>query len=617
MEILDRINSPEDIKKLDADEIRILCREIRSFIVENVSKTGGHLASNLGVVELTVAIHRVFDTEKDRLVFDVGHQSYVHKILTGRRAAFSTLRQFGGIAGFPKPGESIHDANIAGHASEAISVALGMARGRTLNGEDGSVIALIGDGTLTGGIAYEALNDAGDSKEPLVVILNDNGMAITPNVGGISHHLGDLSIKPGYITFKKLYRRFVRAIPFGDILYRITHSIKKAIKGVLLHSNMFEEIGFHYLGPVDGHDVEKLTEVLTWAKEFREPVLVHAITTKGKGYLFSERDPDKYHGVSSFDPMTGNTEKSMDTNFSEVFGRKMTALAQKDKRICAITAAMVSGTGLSDFAFRFPKRFFDVGIAEEHGAAMAAGLGKKGMLPVFAVYSTFLQRAYDLIIQDTAIEKVHVVFGVDRAGLVGEDGETHHGVFDVAYLCSIPGMTVFCPASYKELEDMLEHALFKESGPVAVRYPRGGEGDYKEGGVFPCAVVRPGGDFTLVTYGTMVNTAADAAKALEKQGISVEIIKLGRINPIDFAPIIQSVQKTRRLMVLEECVASGSVGERTAAAIAQAGVCAKSVILKNLGDTFVPHGDSDKLRSLRGIDTASVIQTIVEACSHG
>lgn len=614
MEILNRIHSPEDVNRLSPEETNALCEEIRAFLVKHVSKTGGHLASNLGVVELTVAIHRVFDTSKDRLVFDVGHQSYVHKILTGRRDGFNNLRQYGGIAGFPKPSESEHDAFIAGHASESISVALGMARARTLKGEKDSIIALIGDGSLTGGMAYEALSDAGASKEPLIVILNDNGMAIARNVGGISRHLAKLRAKRGYISFKKAYRRFVSVVPFGGALYRVTHNIKKALKGMLLHCSMFEDMGFRYLGPVDGHDVEKLTETLTWAKEFNEPVLLHVITQKGKGYLHAERDPDKYHGVSRFDPQTGSVEKSMDTNFSAVFGMKMVELAKVDRRICGITAAMVDGTGLADFAFRFPKRFFDVGIAEEHGAAMAAGMAKKGLLPVFAVYSTFLQRSYDLIMQDVAIEKNHVVFGVDRAGLVGEDGETHHGVFDVAYLCSVPGMTIMAPASYRELEEMLEFAIYNMTGPVAIRYPRGSEGAYKSGGVSSCKVCRTGKDFTIVTYGTMINTAEAAASALEKLGISVEILKLGVINPIPLKPIFRSVEKTRRIMVLEEVVSMGSIGEQIGAALTENGIFTRKVILQNLGSEFITHGSREKLRQLCGIDTETVVRVIEGAC---
>ncbi len=611
MEILSKINSPDDIKQLNEEELPILCDEIREFLTENVSKTGGHLSSNLGVVELTVAIHRVFDTTSDRLVFDVGHQSYVHKILTGRRDKFHTLRQFGGIAGFPKPAESEHDAFIAGHASNSISVALGIARARTRQGKNYSVIALIGDGALTGGLSYEALNDAGESGEPLIVILNDNGMAIDSNVGGISRHLAQLRLKPGYLSFKKAYRRVTAKIPGGKAIYRFTHNVKTMFKQAALHCSMFEDMGFHYLGPVDGHDLSRMTELLSWARELNEPVIIHAITKKGKGYAFSEENPDEYHGVSKFDAETG-VEMKKEKTFSSVFGEKLLELAQNDVRICAITAAMASGTGLIEFEKNLPDRFFDVGIAEAHGAALAAGAAKQGMLPVFAVYSTFLQRAYDMLLHDTAISDLHVVFGVDRAGLVNGDGETHHGVFDVAYLSSVPNMTVLCPASFNELQDMLEFALFKLSGPVAIRYPRGGEGEYKGGGVSASKLLREGVDITVVTHGIITNTALKAAEMLAYKGIEAEIIKLDFVNPLDMRAIKKSVRKTGRLLVLEECVSAGSAGERIAANLMQSGIALKKVILKNLGSGFVTHGSREDLLRMCEIDAESVAKAILE-----
>lgn len=611
MDILNKIDSPADVKKLDENQLLDLTRELREFLVDSISQTGGHLASNLGVVELTVAIHRVFDTSKDRLIFDVGHQSYVHKLLTGRREKFNKLREFGGISGFPKPSESVHDACVAGHASSSISVALGMARARTLTRRDYNVIAVVGDGALTGGLTYEALSDAGESGEPLIIVLNDNGMSITPNVGGIAKYLSRQRLKPSYLSFKKHYRRFMEVIPGGRHIYKFTHSIKTAVKEALLHCSMFEEMGLQYVGPVDGHDINRLIDVLTWAKKQTEPVLIHVITQKGKGYAFSEETPDKYHGVSKFNPEIGLPQDCA-ANFSLIFGEELAVLAKKDLRICAITAAMTSGTGLTTFAQQFPQRFFDVGIAEEHGAAMAAGLSSQGMVPVYAVYSTFLQRAYDMLIHDIAISGLHVVLAVDRAGLVGEDGETHHGVFDVGFLCSIPNMKVYCPASFSELKDMLKYAVNKDKGPVAIRYPRGCEGAYTEGGTANTNLLRTGTDISIITYGTSVNTALEAADKLETRGISSEIIKLGCINPIDFKQIEASAMKTQRILVLEECVEEGCVGQRIAAYLAQNQIDTKCFLLKNLGNRFVSHGKMETLRKKCKIDADSVIATIME-----
>ncbi|MBR6259030.1 MAG: 1-deoxy-D-xylulose-5-phosphate synthase, partial [Oscillospiraceae bacterium] len=568
--MLSRISSPEDVKKLNKEELPLLCSEIREFLVESVSKTGGHLASNLGAVELTVAIHRVFDTSKDRLVFDVGHQCYVHKMLTGRRDAFGTLRMTGGIAGFPKPSESIHDAFIAGHASNSISVALGMARARTLEGKDHSVIAFIGDGALTGGLSYEGLSDAGDSGERLIVILNDNGMSIRKNVGGIARHLARQRLKGNYLLFKKYYRKVMDKLPGGKAFYRFTHKLKTAVKNAVFSCSLFEEMGFRYIGPVDGHDVEKLEEVMRWAKEASEPVLIHAITTKGKGYAYSEENPDAYHGVSKFDPKTGYSGSGND--FSAVFGDAVTSLAEKNDRIIAVTAAMTDGVGLTKFAKRFPKRFFDVGIAEEHAVSMCAGAAQEGLLPVCAIYSVFLQRSYDQLLHDTALLGEHVIFAVDRAGLVGADGETHHGVFDVSYLLSVPGMSVLSPASFEELRDMLAFAADKLTGPVAVRYPRGGEGKYKGGGVAPSKVLRTGEDVTIITYGIQINDALSAADALAGQNIDAEVIKLDFLAPLDMKTIAVSAEKTGRVLVFEETAGGTGVGARIIAALKPEGL---------------------------------------------
>ncbi len=611
MEILNKISSPRDLRELSKTELLQLCGEIREFLIENISETGGHLASNLGVVELTVAIHKVFDTERDRLVFDVGHQCYVHKMLTGRLKDFSTLRQTNGLAGFPKPSESVHDSFIAGHASNSISVALGMARARTMRKQNYDVIALTGDGALTGGLAYEALNDAGVSNEPLIIILNDNGMAITPNMGGIAHHLSMLRMKPGYIELKNNYKKFLQRVPGGQHIYKWTSGIKNAIKDSILPCSMFEDMGFEYFGPVDGHDIEKLTEVLTWAKERKCPAIVHVITVKGKGYKFSERHPDEYHGVSKFDFKTGlnfNGER----DFSAVFGKKLEQLVEQDEKIIAITAAMRNGTGLERFSRLYPDRFFDVGIAEGHAVSMASGAAKQGLTPVFAVYSTFLQRAVDMVIHDAAILSNHVVFGVDRAGIVGGDGETHQDVFDVAFWSSVPGMKIFCPASFAELEDMLERAVCHETGPVAVRYPRGGEGRYKAGGSDAARRVTEGTDFTIVTYGTLINETLNAYDILKNRGISVEVIKLGVINPLDADIIKDSVLKTKRLMVVEECVSAGCIGERIAAVLLKERLDIKCLLLKNLGERFVQHGAPKDIKNLYGIDADGISDAVIK-----
>ncbi len=613
--ILEHIASPEDVKKLNSEETKLLCEELREFLVENVSKTGGHLASNLGAVELTVAIHRVFDTSLDRLVFDVGHQCYVHKALTGRRELFSTLRQFGGLSGFPKPEESVHDAFIAGHASNSVSVALGMAHARTLKGEDYAVAALIGDGATTGGLSYEGLNDAGASGEPMLVILNDNGMSINENVGGVSTHLSRLRSRPGYYRFKRAYHAFLNKLPGGKSVYRFIHRIKSNIKQTIYHCSMFEDMGFTYLGPVDGHDVEQLTNTLRWAREMNCPVLVHVHTQKGHGYAPAESGPERCHGVSPFDPEIGPTS-STSLDFSAVFGHELTELAKGDDRICAITAAMGDGTGLQEFYTELPERFFDVGIAEGHAVAMAAGMAKQGMIPVFAVYSSFLQRGFDMLIHDVALQRLHVVLGVDRAGLVGADGATHHGTQDVGYLTQIPGMTVLCPASFEQLRSMLRAAVhINTDGPVAIRYPRGKEGfSHPAWDGRPASVLRQGNDITLVSYGVMIDELLEAAEVLERHGISAEVIQLNRIAPLNAEAVLDSVRRTWRLLVLEDCVETGSIGQQLASELSRAGIAPRDLILKNLHRSFVGQGTVAQLRADVDLDSAAVVSAVLEVC---
>lgn len=594
-----------------------LCAELRRELVEDVAQTGGHLASNLGAVELTVAIHRVFDTSRDRLVFDVGHQCYPHKMLTGRREQMATLRQYGGIAGFPKPKESIHDAFIAGHASNSVAVALGMARARTLMGEDYKVLALIGDGALTGGLAYEGLSNAGDCGQQLLVILNDNGMSITPNVGAVADHLAKQRLKPQYLTFKRHYRRIMNATWIGRKVYGFTHKMKQALKQSLLPCSMFENMGFNYMGPVDGHDLHHLTQILRYARDVNEPVLLHVKTKKGKGYLPAEENPDAFHGVSPFDPLTGKAKKASGENFSSVFGRTLDRLGQEDKRICAITAAMMSGTGLEHFQAACPERFFDVGIAEGCAVSMAAGMAKEGAIPVFAVYSTFLQRAYDMILHDVALDHLHVVLGVDRAGLVGEDGETHHGVFDVTYLDSVPGMTVLAPSSYAELERMLEQAVLHMDGPVAVRYPRGGEGAYTaDSGAEASVVLRSGEDITLVGYGIQINDLLEAAQILSEKGVEAEIVKLNVLTPLKTDEVAASVKKTGALLVAEDCMAEGCIGQRLAAALEEQHVGAR-VCLINCGTQFIAHGALKYLKKERNLDGEGIARKALEVLGRG
>ncbi len=610
MSILENINSSADIKKLDREQLPQLCDELRKFEIENIAKTGGHLSPNLGTVELTVAIHRVYDTEKDRLVFDVGHQSYTHKIITGRREQFGTLRQYGGLSGFPKPSESNDDAFIAGHASNSVSVALGMARARTLTGGDYDIVSVIGDGALTGGLSHEGLADAAASGEPMVIILNDNNMSISENVGGMAQVLQNMRIKPAYISFKQWLKGVSENIPG---LYKAFHVIKEWLKSRLLPGNVFSEMGLYYLGPVDGHDLDKLETAIRLARDVRKTVVLHVLTKKGKGCAYAESHPDKYHGIGRFDPETGELAPTA-VSFSDKAGEYLCQYAENDPRIVAITAAMAGGTGTECFASKFPERFFDVGIAEGHGVTMAAGMAKQGLVPVFAVYSSFLQRGFDMLIHDVSLLGLHTVFCVDRAGLVGNDGETHQGVFDVCYLSAVPGMTILCPASFQELHDMLGYAIHEVTGPAAVRYPRGGEGRYTDSLMQAENLIREGTDVTVVCYGTMINEVLNAADELQSRGVSAEIIKLGMIAPNSFEQCIGSVRKTGRLLVAEEVCSVGCVGSALLAAISVAGVELKAAELLNLGDGIVRHGTVDELRRETGIDAASIAAAGCEMC---
>ena len=615
MNILESINGHDDLIHLNEEQRKQLCQQIRDFLVSHIAKTGGHLASNLGVVELTVAIETVFNTSEDRLVFDVGHQSYVHKLLTGRRADFDRLRQFGGMAGFPKPSESLSDAFVAGHASSSVSIALGMARARTLQNEKYNVVALLGDGAATGGMVYEGLNDAAESKEPMVVILNDNAMSIDHNVGGMASHLSALRTKEGYLGMKRKFRTALERFPGGQGIYRVIRNSKNWLRRVLIPTTIFENMGMDYLGPVDGHDISNLISVLRSAKELRRPVLVHVITQKGYGYKFAEENPSKFHGIGKFDPETGAVSSKSGVTFSDAFGDAMCDLAQKDPRVCAITAAMPGGTGLLRFKKQYPNRTFDVGIAEEHAVSMAGGLAKQGMVPVVALYSTFLQRSYDMILQDIAMLKLHVVLAVDRAGLVGEDGETHHGIFDIGFLRQVPGMQILCPASRLELQDMLHWAVEEQSGPVAIRYPRGGDRDHTasdwRGLSNTVKCHRMGADVTIITYGTMVQNAMDAAYLLAQQGIEATVLRLLTVSPLDMEQIIANLSQTRHVVVLEETCNGSGIREALAWQLHQAmSDCRVDGI--DLGKQYVTHGDMAALYRHCGLDAQSVCDYIQE-----
>lgn len=611
--LLDHINSPADVKALDAAQLPQLCGELRRALVDTVSCTGGHLASNLGVVELTVAIHRVFDTANDRLVFDVGHQCYPHKLLTGRREQFSTLRQAGGLSGFPKPCESVHDAFVAGHASTAVSVALGMARARTLAGKDYHVLALLGDAAFGGGMNLEAMNDAGASGEHLIVILNDNGMSIGRSVGGLSGYLADLRTRPSYNAFKERYRRRLDASGAGKKLRRLGHSVKLALKeSILPGSTMFEHMGFSYLGPVDGHDTEKLIQTLELAKGMAGPIVVHVHTVKGKGYEPAERDPGRFHGVSAFDAATGQPLHPAQTTYSDVFGETLCALAEEEPRLCAVTAAMRSGTGLDRFAAKYPDRFFDVGIAEEHAVAMAAGMAKAGAVPVFAVYSSFLQRGFDQLLHDVSLQRLHVVLAVDRAGLVGADGETHHGCFDPGYLALVPGMTVLCPADFRQMRVMLRRAVLECEGPVAVRFPRGGEQVNIESDD-PWSILRPGQDGYILSYGPMLQSALSASELLAKKGISAGVIALTQIAPLADDALFALLRDARFLLVAEECMHAGGTGERLGAALARRGCVPEHYLTADLGGKVPGHGSVSLLRQQAGLDGPSLARQVEEA----
>ena len=614
MKLLDKLSSPKDIKDMSIAELYALCEDLRSFLLSNVSRTGGHLASNLGVVEITVALHNVFDTGTDRLIFDVGHQCYTHKILTGRKNGFSKLRGLGGVSGFPNPAESEHDAFLAGHASTSVSTAIGMARARTALGEDYSVIALIGDGALTGGLAYEGLSDAGHSEEPLIIILNDNEMSITENVGGLAMHLSRLRVRPYYLSLKKVYRKTIAKVPIvGKAIDNFLRKLKTGIRDALLPSSMFENMGFNYLGPADGHNIKEVCKLLKIAKSMSRPTIIHLKTTKGKGYKFAEEAPEIFHGVSEFDVKNGEPKDITPLSFAAEFGNALISLAENDERICAITAAMQSGTGLDEFASLFENRFYDVGIAEGHAVTMAGGLSKQGMIPVCALYSSFAQRAYDMIFHDVCLQNLHVVFAIDRAGFVGDDGQTHQGIYDVGMFLQMPNMRVFCPSGISELRHILRFATQELSCPVAIRYPRGGSDKHSsDGSSYEPKLLRHGDNIAIVAYGRLVENAMKAADLLDKQGISVSVIKLTEISNLSYDKLSGCLSGIKRVFVVEECVSGGSVASLLALSFSENDL-GISVSAINLGSNAVPHATVEQLMHIYKLDAEGIAGKVLSA----
>lgn len=612
--LLESINSPEDIKKLDYSQLQELAGEIRLFLIENISKTGGHLASNLGVVELTLALHKVFSTPQDKIVWDVGHQSYVHKIITGRKEQFSSIRQRGGLSGFPKTKESPHDAFNTGHSSTSISAALGLARARDIKKEKHAVVAVIGDGALTGGMAFEALNDAGRSPNNLIVILNDNEMSITKNVGGLSSYLSKMRTQPFYSKAREDLDQILNKIPaIGKPAAKALNLAKGTIKYIVMPGVIFEELGFKYLGPIDGHNINELTKVLSRAKLMKGPVLLHVCTNKGKGYIHAEEMPDRFHGISPFEIETGEVKVSGGPTYSDVFGEGLVKLAEKNKDLVAITAAMPHGTGLDPFSKVFPERFFDVGIAEQHAVTLAAGLAQAGLVPVVAIYSSFLQRAYDQIIHDVALQNLHVVFAIDRAGVVGEDGETHQGVYDLSFLGHIPNMIVASPCDYDEFMQMMEYAVTEHRGPIAVRYPRGSGAQRLAEPISvrlgKGSLLRQGNDLSIVALGHMVETALKVERILHKDGISCDVINARFAKPLDTDLICKSALKTGKVFTIEDNSEKGGMGSSILQMLNAHGVNAKVKIL-GFPDIPIQHGSRKELFAMYGMDVDAIVEDI-------
>ncbi|SDF09772.1 1-deoxy-D-xylulose-5-phosphate synthase [Sporolituus thermophilus] len=615
--LLDTMEQPGDLKKLSFNELENLANEVRELLIHTVAKTGGHLAPNLGVVELTIAIHRVFDSPRDKIVWDVGHQAYVHKLLTGRRARFETLRQLGGLSGFPKRSESEHDVFGTGHSSTSISAALGMALARDLLGKKYHVVAVIGDGSLTGGQAYEALNHAGHMGSNLTVILNDNEMSIAKNVGAMSQYLARMRTAPTYSRVKHDIEYLLRRIPaIGDSVAKTAERVKDSLKYLLVPGVIFEELGFTYIGPIDGHNIASLVDVLQKSQNVRGPVLIHVLTQKGKGYRPAECNADKFHGVGPFCVETGEIIKNgANPTYTAVFGDALVELAEKDDRIIAITAAMPEGTGLKKFAARFPTRFFDVGIAEQHAVTLAAGMATQGLRPVVAIYSTFLQRAYDQIVHDVCLQNLPVVFALDRAGIVGEDGPTHHGAFDLSFLRHIPNMVIMAPKDENELRHML-YTAHELNCPVAIRYPRGsGTGvtldkAFSRLEVGKAEIIRQGGRLAFLALGAMVGPCLEAAAILEKHGIKASVINARFAKPFDAALIRALARDTGMLVTVEDNVLAGGFGSAVLEYINSQNLQWVKLLRLGLPDAFVEHGTRQELLARHGLDGAGIAAAV-------
>ena len=609
MNYLNKINSPKDLKKLNIKQKELLSEEIRKYLIEITSNNGGHIASNLGVVELTIALHSVFNTPEDKIVWDVGHQCYVHKIITGRREELKNIRKLNGISGFPKYKESIYDTFNTGHSSTSISAATGMARARDLEGKHNKIIAVIGDGALTGGMALEALNDAGSSGLDMTVILNDNQMSISKNEGGINLLLSKLRTKKTYVNINSKIKQFFQRIPIiGKCLIYITHKIKQIIKRIFIKNMFFEDIGFTYLGPFNGHDIKTLEDILESSKKIKGPVLIHIITQKGKGYKYAENNPDKFHGIGPYNIENGELKKKKEPDYSSVLGKKIVELSKKNKKIVAITAAMTDGTGLQDFAHTYPERFFDVGITEQHAITCAAGMAKEGLIPIVPIYSSFLQRAYDQIVHDICMQNLHVIICIDRAGIVGNDGETHHGLLDLSYLSSIPNMTILAPSNFKELELMLEYSI-NYNGPIAIRYPRGTE--YKDEYNHPkielgiSNTITKGKDLTILTIGNTLHKGIELTNKLSKDNITCDLIDIRFLKPLDEKNIIKSLNKTRKCITIEDNLLKGGLSTNILELINNNKL---DIDIKSFGynDTFVTHGSITELEELNKLDINNI-----------
>lgn len=615
--ILDSINSPSDLKKLSCDQLEILASELRDYTIRVVSENGGHLASNLGVVELTLALHRVFETPKDKIVWDVGHQSYIHKIVTGRREEFTTIRKMGGISGFPKREESCHDVFETGHSSTSISAALGMAKARDLAGENYSVIAVIGDGAMTGGMSFEALNHAGDFPTNLIVILNDNEMSISHNIGGMSNYLSRIRTEPAYFKLKGGIEALLTKIPMvGKTMFKMAASLRDWLKYLVVPGVIFEELGFKYFGPIDGHDINKLEDVMRRAKSYNGyPVLIHVVTVKGKGYSIAEDKPKKFHSLSPFFIENGELKnRSSKKTYSEVFGDTLLELAENDEKIVAVSAAMADGTGLGAFASKYKNRFFDVGIAEQHAVTFCAGLAAGGYKPVFAVYSTFLQRAYDQILHDVCMQNLNVVFAIDRAGIVGSDGETHQGVFDITYLRHIPNITIMSPRDGKELSDMLRLALTLK-GPVAIRYPRGNAREFEFAettlNLGKSEILFEGEDGIIISEGNMFSKALEVYEKLKLAGKEYTLVNARFIKPLDEELLLKLAEKHKKIFTIEDNVISGGFGSSILEFYSK---CETGVDVRIIGydDCFIPHGEKEELYLLNKMDSESIFNIIMK-----